>query len=236
VNEANGMAILDFLKARGIKSTFFISGPFVFADSKKGLAGGLNKASFNMIRKMVDDGHEFGNHTQTHPRKSATINWERENAELKAGWDAATKAIFKDAVPSNARMLPFWRAPYGEYDERSLGQASRAGYPLHFGWNVDVLDAAGLPACKVDASHPRCVSPATMTKRIVDFAEKNTWSFDGMVVLAHLQNPYAWHSTADGLKALVDTFESNGVAIRRLSEFFNADLAPKLGIGVSSSP
>ena len=229
VAEANGMKILDFLKSRNIRTTFFISGPFIFKDIARGRAGGLNIASLKMVRTMVQDGHEFGNHTQNHPHNNATINWEKENTELLLGWNEIVAQAFKgETVPENAKMLPFWRAPYGEYDDRSLRQAANVGFPFHFGWNVDSLDSTGLPSCKVDASNPKCIDASRMTKRVVGFAENNNWKFNGMVVLAHLQNPYDWTENASGLETLVNKFRSNGVEFRRISEFFDRTLAPNI--------
>jgi peptidoglycan/xylan/chitin deacetylase (PgdA/CDA1 family) len=220
VNESAGLKIIEFLKQQNIKTTFFISGPFVFKNHLKGMAGGLNTANFKMIKRLVEDGHEFGNHTQTHPHNNNSIPWEKELVELKKGWDAAVSQVFGAAVPANAKMISYWRAPYGEYNDRSLTLASKAGFPHHFGWNVDVLDASGLPSCIVDSKNPKCLSAAKMSQRIVDFAQKNAWGFDGMVVLAHLSNPYDWTGNANGLQKLVTTFKEKGVQFRKLSEFF----------------
>lgn len=236
VNEADGMKILDFLKARAIRATFFVSGPFVFHDYRSGRAGGLNQASFRMIRRMIEDGHEFGSHTRTHPHNTAWIDWERENDELRRGWEAAARELFGEARPANARMLPFWRAPYGEYDDRSLRMASRAGFPLHVGWTVDVHDGLGLPRCGADPSNDRCIDAKRMTDRVVDYVNATGWRFDGLVVLAHLQNPYDWTSSPDGLARLVDTFSERGVTFRPLSEIFNWDLAPDVRRASPAAP
>jgi peptidoglycan/xylan/chitin deacetylase (PgdA/CDA1 family) len=226
VEPARGMRILDLLRTRGIRTTFFISGPFVFTNVAAGVAGGLKTANFPMLRRMVEDGHEFGSHTQTHPHNGPGVDWDRENRELRAGFDAAMRTIFGDSVPPNAHLQPFWRSPYGEYDERALRLASRAGFPLHVGWNVDVGDSSERPSCGNGTSATKCVSPASMTLRVLRFARRNDWSLPGIVVLAHLQNPYDWTSGADGLGALVDSMETHGVVIRPISEFFNWKLAP----------
>ena len=226
VNEADGMKILDFLKAREIRATFFISGPFVFRDYRRGSAGGLNQANFRMIRRLIEDGHEFGSHARTHPHNAAWIDWKRENDQLRRGWEAATRELFGEARPANARMLPFWRAPYGEYDDRSLRMASRAGFPLHIGWTVDVHDGLGLPRCEDEASNARCVDAKRMTDRVVAYLNATNDRFDGLVVLAHLQNRYDWTGTPQGLARLVDTLSQRGVTFRPLSEIFNWDLAP----------
>jgi peptidoglycan/xylan/chitin deacetylase (PgdA/CDA1 family) len=165
VSEADGMKILDFLEDRGIRATFFISGPFVFRDYRRGAAGGLNRANFRMIRRMIVGGHEFGSHTRTHPHNTVWIDWARENDELRRGWDAAAGELFGEVRPANARMLPFWRAPYGAYDDRSLRMASRAGFPLHIGWNVDVHDGLELPGCGDGSSVERCINARRMTDR-----------------------------------------------------------------------
>jgi peptidoglycan/xylan/chitin deacetylase (PgdA/CDA1 family) len=220
------MKLLDFLKARHIRATFFISGPFVFRDYRRGSAGGLNRANFRMIRRMIDDGHEFGSHTLTHPHNAAWIDWARENDELRRGWEAAARESFGEARPANARMLPFWRAPYGEYDDRSLRMASRAGFPLHIGWTVDVHDGLGLPHCGGDPSGTRCIDAKRMTDRVLDYVNTAGGRFGGLVVLAHLQNPYDWTGTPDGLARLVDTLAEQGIGFRPLSEIFDWDLAP----------
>ncbi|MEK7379518.1 MAG: polysaccharide deacetylase family protein [Gemmatimonadota bacterium] len=226
VPEAAGMKILDFLKAQAIPTTFFISGPFVFRDYLKGMAGGLNEANFRMIRRMIADGHEFGNHTWTHPRNAGSIDWEREITELRLGWDAVVRELFGAEPPANARMLPFWRAPFGEHDDRSLRMASRAGFPLHIGWTVDVHDGLGLPRCAEGPSNEQCNDAKRMTDRVIDFLDARSGPFDGVVVLAHLQNPYDWTGRPDGLARLVDTLAARGIALRPLSEIFNWDLAP----------
>ena len=236
VKEADGMKILDFLKARGIRATFFISGAFVFSDYRRGTAGGLNRASTAMIRRMIEDGHEFGSHTATHPHNAAWIDWSWQNTELRRGWEAATRELFGEAPPANAHLLPFWRAPYGEYDDRSLRMASRAGFPLHFGWTVDVHDGLGLPRCGDGPSVARCIDAKGMTDRVIDHVNAEGGRFDGLVVLAHLQNPYDWTGTPDGLARLADTLAEQGISFRPLSEIFNWDLAPDLRPAGVSGP
>ena len=226
VNDTNGMKIIDFLKAHDIRATFFISGAFVFSDYRRGTAGGLNRASFGMIRRIIEDGHEFGSHTVTHPHNAAWIDWSWQNDELRRGWEAATRELFGEAPPANAHLLPFWRAPYGEYDDRSLRMGSRAGFPLHIGWTVDVHDGLGLPRCGDDPSSARCIDAKRMTDRVIDYVNADGGRFDGLVVLAHLQNPYDWTGTPDGLERLVNTLAEQGIPLRPLSEIFNWDLAP----------
>ncbi len=97
VPEEAGMAVLDALREVGVKSTFFVSGPFVFSTvPSRGIA---NDATLRMARRIVEDGHEVGNHTHTHPHASASVGWARELTDLKAGWDTQVARAFPGIVP-----------------------------------------------------------------------------------------------------------------------------------------
>lgn len=230
VDEAPALELLDFLRDHGLRATFFVSGVFLFADHRRAAAG-FRDSALRLIRRMVEDGHEFGSHTVNHPRLADTVDWEQENRELGAAWDAAVRLAFDGrSPPPNARMLPFWRAPFGEYDRRSLAQASRAGFPVQIGWSIDVHDALGLPPCPPDAPpDQRCLDPGRMTDRIIQYADTSTRTLDAVVVLAHLQNPYRWTLRPDGLSRLVDWAASRGFVVRPLSAVFEWGLAPDVG-------
>jgi peptidoglycan/xylan/chitin deacetylase (PgdA/CDA1 family) len=171
------------LKSHDAKVTFFVSGLFLFSSPSRGLAGGIDPKSLPLIRRMIDEGHEFGSHTQTHPHNDASVDWAREN------------------------------------DARALALAARAGFPYHFGWNVDVRDSTGLPDCNEQPSVP-CLSPSKLTDFVLSFGEMNHWSLDGFVILSHLENRYRWGSTPDGLARLITTIRAKGHVFARLSEMF----------------
>ncbi len=227
VEPRNANDVLDVLKREGIKITFFVAGQFVFKSPSAGLAGGIDPKNLPTIRRMIEDGHEFGSHSQTHPHNNATIDWTRQNAELLRGWNEAVRLAFNGApIPANAKMLPYWRAPYGEYDERSLGLAAKAGFPNHFGWNVDVKDAVGFPACSSTAApSERCLSARRMTDTVLEFAGRQATPLDGFVILSHLQNPYAWGSSGE-LRRLVTTLRGRGYTFAKLSQMFATPVGP----------
>ncbi len=224
VPEERGMAVLDALRELGVKATFFISGPFVFKSLPARADTPPNAATLGMIRRIVDDGHEVGNHTHTHPHLqvsgrtgSTPVVWTQELTELTRGWSAAIRAIYGDAAPANATMKPYWRAPYGEYDERSLAAAAAAGFPYHFGWNVDALDALGTKDCRAVAAGVACLSAERQTRHVLAFARRNP-RLDATVVLAHLGGEYGWGGDPRGLRALVGALRAEGRTFARLSE------------------
>ena len=90
--------ILDVLKANNVKAIFFITGPYL-------------KGQQELIKRMVDEGHEVGNHTVNHPSLPECSKEKMESEILDLDRD------FKNAYGKNMRFL---RPPKGEYSEDLL--------------------------------------------------------------------------------------------------------------------
>jgi peptidoglycan/xylan/chitin deacetylase (PgdA/CDA1 family) len=212
-----GAEVLDALREMGVKATFFVAGPFVTDDLRKSEPG-PNRATLELVRRIVDEGHEVGNHTRNHPHLAAGVSWSDELGALAKSWEKATREAYAPASPpAAATMKPYWRAPYGEYDERSLSAAAVAGYPLHFGWNVDVLDSIGLPACRSVAAGAACLDADRETRHVLSFVHENP-TLDVVVVLAHLGAPYGFGKDPKGLRALITKLRAEGRTFAKLSE------------------
>jgi len=123
--EANATPfILDVLRRNGIKATFFLTGIYI-------------KRYPEMVIRMVEEGHEVGNHTWTHPRlttmaidgKQTTlpdVNRAVVEEELKKCEDLFTKTTGRE-------MARLWRAPYGEHNAEIRAWAKDAGF-VHVYW------------------------------------------------------------------------------------------------------
>lgn len=217
VPKETGAEVLDALREMGVKATFFVAGPFVTEDLRKSDSG-PNRATLELVRRIVDEGHEVGNHTRNHPHLTAGVSWSTELTKLAKSWENAAREAYAPAnPPAAAVMKPYWRAPYGEYDERSLSAAAVAGYPLHFGWNVDVLDSIGLPACRSSAAGAACLDADRETRHVLSFVHENA-TLDVVVVLAHLGAPYGFGKDPKGLRALVTKLRAEGRTFAKLSE------------------
>jgi peptidoglycan/xylan/chitin deacetylase (PgdA/CDA1 family) len=121
--------ILDALKARGIRTTLFLTGTFI-------------QKFPGLVTRMAAEGHELGNHTMHHPHMAP-------NMRADAKW---TKAKVQEELLSADRalvkllgrpMAPLWRAPYGEHTAEIRRWAEELGY-RHVGWSegADSLDWA----------------------------------------------------------------------------------------------
>jgi len=109
--------ILDILKTKGVKATFFLVGRWVreFPDQ---------------ARAIVAAGHLVGSHSDSHPHFCSLSN-DQIAAELKAAEDAI--------VTIGGQKPVYFRAPFGEYDDRVVQKLRDSGYQV-IQWTIDTLD------------------------------------------------------------------------------------------------
>jgi peptidoglycan/xylan/chitin deacetylase (PgdA/CDA1 family) len=115
---ANTPRLLDMLKERGIKATFFTVGKNV-------------QAYPNIVRRIISEGHEIANHTWTHPWLSKMSD-AAVRSELQRSHEALT------AITGIAPRM--YRPPYGAITARQKQWImSEFGYPTIL-WSVDPED------------------------------------------------------------------------------------------------
>ncbi len=140
----NTPRLLDMLKARKIKATFYVVGNMV-------------KYNPQILKRMVEEGHEIGNHTVTH----GTLSRMSDNS-LLAELESAHEQILKASGVAPLSMRP----PGGaiKKDQKAL-VLEELGYPTIL-WSVD----------PEDWKRP---GPAVVTSRLVNGASP------GAILLAH---------------------------------------------------
>lgn len=109
--------ILDVLAEKNVKAVFFITGPYL-------------KTETELVRRMVEEGHDVGNHTVNHPNISKLTPSElaREVGELNDEF----YAIF-------GQNMKYMRPPEGAFSERALAVLSDLGYKTVF-WSFAYRD------------------------------------------------------------------------------------------------
>lgn len=120
--------LLDFLRSYQARATFFVIGERAIRHP-------------SLIRRIVDEGHEVGNHSYSHPYMLKLSDW-----ELLTQVDRAQYAIF-DACGCWPSLF---RAPHGRIKESQLAM-------LHFNrkirccyWSIDTKDWRDLDASSVE--------------------------------------------------------------------------------------
>jgi peptidoglycan/xylan/chitin deacetylase (PgdA/CDA1 family) len=132
--------LLDILKERNIKCTFF-------------LIGNLVKTYPAIVRRIIAEGHEIGNHTWTHCSLTSRSDEQIRN-ELKKS---------EDAVYEVAGVRPhLMRPPYGAINTRIKDlMFSEFGYSTIM-WSVDPQDwrrpgVAAVTSRLVNGAHPGAI-------------------------------------------------------------------------------
>ncbi|GAA2661932.1 hypothetical protein GCM10010412_035250 [Nonomuraea recticatena] len=110
--------LLDLLDEREVKATFFVVGRMVAADRHHNL------------RRMVEDGHELGNHSWSHAQLTA-LPMDGIRHEL-----LRTQNLVEKITGVRMRVM---RPPYGATDGRVAAETRRERLAQIL-WNVDTFD------------------------------------------------------------------------------------------------
>jgi peptidoglycan/xylan/chitin deacetylase (PgdA/CDA1 family) len=115
IDDATLYGILDILRARGLRGTFFLTGSWV-------------EAFPDAARAIVRDGHEIANHSFSHPFFSH-IGLDGAAAELEE-----TEKIIKETTGVTSR--PYFRFPYGDSTPDVAALVASQGY-VAYHWSAD---------------------------------------------------------------------------------------------------
>lgn len=109
--------LLKILKDNDVKATFFLCGYWVDKYPEE-------------VKKIAADGHDLGNHSNTHPHMSQ-LSLEQIKSELN-------EAHQKVKNLTNIDMNLF-RPPFGEYDNNVITASEQTNYyPIQ--WDIETLD------------------------------------------------------------------------------------------------
>jgi peptidoglycan-N-acetylmuramic acid deacetylase len=204
-SDRGALQILDALRDRGIRTTVFLTGDFI-------------RRSPELARRIAEDGHEVGNHTDTHPHLTTYALNGRQ--ATRPGVDRAflarelgrTARLYRETT--GKAMAPVWRAPFGEHNPEIRRWAAEEGY-WHVGWTggragLDSLDWIS------DPSSPAYRSADKVVALLVARAE------NGGIVLLHLGSDRDV-PVASRIGALFDGLAGRGFRFTRATEFLDRE-------------
>lgn len=110
--------ILERLRRYGIKATFFVIGQ------------NIEYYDDGILREMIDDGHELGNHTYTH-RHTKNISREELMQDVRR-----CHTIVKERYGYEMRLF---RPPEGYTDQGVMDISAQLGYSVIL-WSIDTKD------------------------------------------------------------------------------------------------
>lgn len=114
-------SILETLKKHDCKVTFFVVGDWVTKYPEA-------------VKKIYDEGHEIGNHSDSHPH----VN----NMDLESNIDQIQKCSDKVEKITGVKTK-LYRGPYGEYNDTVINATGKTGH-LAIQWSIDSLDYKSL--------------------------------------------------------------------------------------------
>lgn len=167
--------ILDILEKEEVNATFFVVGK--------------NAETYpELIDRIIDDGHEIGNHTFEHTYLKG-LDRTRQTREIELCDDE----LFYHSE-YNSHLL---RPPGGLYDDNVLDICAERGYAIVI-WSIDTRDWAGTSAEEI-------------AKTVLDNIE------DGAIILMHDYNRRGSH-TVEAVSYLVPEIKKLGYSFVTVSE------------------
>ncbi len=112
-------AILDALKKHNVKATFFLVGNYI-------------KTEPDLVKRMIAEGHNVGNHTASHPDMSKISTMETFQSEI-----VSLENMYKELTGQEMQKL--YRPPQGKFSIENLKMAKELGYKTFF-WSLAYVD------------------------------------------------------------------------------------------------
>ncbi len=170
--------ILDILKEHHLTVTLFLTGSFI-------------QKFPEMARRMVQEGHEIGNHTWNHPHLTTYAADKRQVAlpnvtrEFLQDQLLRTAKLFEEIT--GVKMAPYWRAPYGEHNAEIRQWAAELGY-RHIGWtkgrnwqeSLDTMDWVA------DTTSKAYHTSEEILAHLMKLADEEVPGLNGGIILTHL--------------------------------------------------
>jgi peptidoglycan/xylan/chitin deacetylase (PgdA/CDA1 family) len=200
---------LAVLRRERIRTTIFLTGEFI-------------ERNPDLVRQILAEGHEVGNHMWSHPHLTSFERNRRHQTlphvtrEFVQRELSRTEEAFQRVA--GRPMDPYWRAPFGEENNEIRAWASELGY-LHVGWtrgrryNLDTLDWVA------DRKSPIYFDAAELARRMVAFGDVNKTTLNGGIVLMHLGSDREEQDRLDrALPRLISGLRDRGIRFVTVSE------------------
>jgi peptidoglycan/xylan/chitin deacetylase (PgdA/CDA1 family) len=202
--------ILDTLRAHNVRTTMFVTGQFI-------------RVHPDWVRRMVADGHEVGNHLDTHPHLTTYETNRRQQTlsgvtrEMLIGQLGKAEESFRTLT--GQPMAPLWRAPYGEHNAELRAWAAAAGY-RHISWTRGVGTAEDLDTRDwvADRSSRNYRSREEIASRVVEFGKGRPEGLNGGIVLMHLATHRRTDRPHESLPEILKTLQDQGYRLVTVSQ------------------
>lgn len=207
---ANGAdSIIQILEEKDLKLTFFITGTFI-------------RKFPTIVQNLIENGHELANHSYSHPHLTmyaadqSQDNLDHTNRSFIYKQLNMTDSLFYDRF--GLHLKPYWRAPFGEYNNKILKWAAELGYK-HIGWSsyCDTRDWVS------DQDSDLYRTGEDIYQHLIDLESKGR--LRGAVILMHLHTEREADKPYKILPKLIDTLRERDYKIVPVSTLLTSSIS-----------
>jgi peptidoglycan-N-acetylglucosamine deacetylase len=140
--------ILDYLHKSGLRATF-------------GMTGSWANANRDLLKTMARYGEQIVNHSYDHrsftgfSTRTEPLSWNERAVEINR-LEGVVRAI------TGRSTKPYFRPPYGDYDQSLLREAQYLGYRYVLTWTFDSLGWKGIPKKQIEMRCAQLVRPGAI--------------------------------------------------------------------------
>jgi peptidoglycan/xylan/chitin deacetylase (PgdA/CDA1 family) len=202
-------SIIKILSDKDLKLTFFLTGVFIckFPD---------------IVENLVVNGHELANHSYSHPHLTMYADDKSHN-----NLNNINRAFLHKQLSMTDSLLygrfglhlkPYWRAPFGEYNNEILRWAAELGYK-HIGWSskCDTRDWVD------DRDSDFYRTGKEIYQHLVELESKG--KLRGAVILMHVHTDRVTDKPFKILPKLIDTLRERGYKIVPVSTLLTSSIS-----------
>jgi peptidoglycan/xylan/chitin deacetylase (PgdA/CDA1 family) len=159
--------ILNTLASKGVKADFGMTG--VWAEKNP-----------DLVKRMVSDGHHLMNHSWNHPSFTGRSTG---TAPLTSAQRADQLKRTEDLIrqQTGVELKPYFRPPYGDYDDSVLRDLAANGYRYNVMWTIDTLGWDGLKAAQINERVFNNVKPGAIILMHVGAAAEDAKALPSMI-------------------------------------------------------
>ena len=152
--------ILDTLSAKGVKATFSPTG--VWAQQNP-----------DLVKRMVADGHQLMNHSWDHPDFTQISSAQRVD-QLQRSQQFIQQLTGYD-------VRPFFRPPFGAYNDQVLFDLEANGYSYNVMWTVDTLGWQGASVAAITSRTMAAAAPGAIVLMHVGADSQDAAALPGII-------------------------------------------------------
>jgi peptidoglycan/xylan/chitin deacetylase (PgdA/CDA1 family) len=199
--------ILAILQEQQLKCTLFLTGKFMERHPE-------------LVKEIVNLGHEIGNHTYNHPHLTTYTTDHQQQLRPGITREFVQAQLLKtDSVfyaLTGSKLKPYWRAPFGEYNQQILTWAAEAGY-LHIHWtgSFDTHDWV------TDETSDLYHTPEEIFNQVMELERENQDGLNGVIVLMHLGSQRLENHIFEILPRLIQEVRFRGYTFSNISGLLN---------------